>query len=485
MVAREGDAIRDRCKALRGFVREAWHVLEPNTPYVAGWHIDAIAEHCEAISSGHIRRLQINEPPGCMKSLLASVLWPAWEWGPLGRPDIRFLTTSYIDTYARRDSRKMRDLVLSEWFQALWPLVLTRDGEADFENVARGARKAMPFASLTAGRGNRVIIDDPHSTETAESDAERIRAARIFRESATFRLNDPAKDAILVIMHRLHANDLCGVIEQFGMEYEKLVLPMEFEVARACVTDLGNRQWRDPRTEEGELLFPERFPREVVDRDKRDAGSYAYAGQYQQRPSPREGGMFKRSWFEVVDAAPVKAARTRAWDFGGTAESEGGNPSFTVGLKMARGPDGAFYIEDIERERLSPAGVDRMMLNVAARDTKAVRIRMPQDPGQAGKAQRQGRTAMLAGYVVMAKPVTGDKLTRAEPFAAQAEAGNVKLVRGAWNEAFLEEVGMFPNARHDDQVDAASDAFSDLVETQRSGAIIAAPMIVTAARPTP
>jgi len=227
---RDADRIRQKCESLSGFIEEAWPVLEPDTPYVHGWHIDALAEHLEAITIGQITRFAANEPPGCMKSLEASVMWPAWEWGPCNRAGLRYLSSSYQIDYAGRDARKHRDLVLSEWFQTLWPEVeLIRWGETSFENTRRGSREAKPFASLTAGRGNRVIIDDPHSTETAESDAERDRAARIFRESVTSRLNDPKRDAIVLIMHRLHESDLCGIIDRVGMDYVRLILPMEYE----------------------------------------------------------------------------------------------------------------------------------------------------------------------------------------------------------------------------------------------------------------
>jgi hypothetical protein len=197
----EVEAARERCMALSGFVRDAWHVLEPTTHYVHDWHHDAISEHLEAIHKGDITRLQINQPPGTAKSFFASVCFNAWEWGPGGKPGMRYLTTAYMERWARTHARKTRDLVTSPWYQSLWPNVaLVRDSE----NTLKGVRMAMPFASLTSGRGNRVIIDDPHSTEQVESDADRERAERIFRESVTSRLNDPQRDAIVVIMHRLH-----------------------------------------------------------------------------------------------------------------------------------------------------------------------------------------------------------------------------------------------------------------------------------------
>jgi hypothetical protein len=281
-LARDGEAIRQRCTTLAGFIREAWPVLEPAQPYVHGWHIDVLCQHLEAITDGQITRLLINIPPGTMKSLVASVFWPAWEWGPRGLPSMRYLTTSYAEKFVKRDSRRMRDLVQSEWFSSLWPEIeLNRSGEMSFANSKMGNREGMAFASLTGGRGDRVIIDDPHSTETAESPAERATTTRIFRESVPTRLNNPATSAIVVIMQRLHEKDVSGQILDLGLGYEHLMLPMEFEPERRCRTSIG---FEDPRTEDGELLFPERFPRAVVERDKKILGSYAVAGQQQQRP---------------------------------------------------------------------------------------------------------------------------------------------------------------------------------------------------------
>ncbi|WP_234705443.1 phage terminase large subunit [Xanthomonas citri] len=464
-VARDGERIRERSKTLAGFIREAWAVLEPAQPYVHGWHIDVLCQHLEAITDGQITRLLINIPPGTMKSLVASVFWPAWEWGPRGLPSTRYLTTSYAEKFVKRDSRRMRDLVQSEWYRSLWPEIeLSRAGEMSFANTKMGNREGMAFASLTGGRGDRVIIDDPHSTETAESPAERATTTRIFRESVPTRLNDPERSAIVVIMQRLHEKDVSGQILELGLDYEHLMLPMEFEPARRSSTSIG---FRDPRTYEGELLFPERFPRSVVDRDKKVLGSYAAAGQLQQRPAPREGGIFKRAWFEVVEAAPAIPAvrKVRRWDFAATdpkKQTKPGDPDWTVGLRLSE-MDGTFYIEHVARDRVSPAGVEKMLKNTALQDGRLIKQRLPQDPGAAGKSNAASQVKLLVGWDVRASPETGSKVERATPVAAQAEAGNIKLVRGEWNEAFLEEISTFPNGAHDDQVDALSGAFAELL----------------------
>lgn len=453
------DAVRERCRSFHGFVREAWHVLEPAQPFVDGWHVGALTGHYEAVHNGRINRLLANVPPGTSKSLLYSVMGPAWEWGPMGCPDLRFLTTSYSEAYAKRDSRRMRDLVSSEWYQRLWPDVkLTRVAEMSFGNTAGGFREAVPFARLTGGRGDRVIIDDPHSTEQAESEAERKRAIRIFRESVPSRLNDPIRSAIIAIMQRLHAGDVSGVALSQGLGYTHLMLPMEFEIDRRCETEIG---FRDPRTYEGELLCPERWPPEVIERDRAVMGSYAWAGQMQQRPAPREGGMFKIERLGIVSAAPAGIVWCRGWDLAASKDQG----SWTVGAKIGRAPSGLFFVEDVVRLRGSAGEVESAILNTAARDGAEPLVSLPQDPGQAGKAQAQYLVSRLAGYRVKATPETGDKATRAEPYAAQVEAGNVALVRGKWNEVYLEELGLFPGGEHNDQVDASSRAFTEIVRS--------------------
>jgi predicted phage terminase large subunit-like protein len=459
-VRRDTDAVRARCATLTGFIREAWHVVEPNNRYVEGWHVGAIGEHLEAITRGQLNRLLINVPPGTMKSLLSSVLWPAWEWGPQERGSLRYLSTSYADHLCVRDTRRMRDLVMSEWYRTLWPHIrLTRSGERSFENTLTGKRDGVAFASLTGGRGDRVIIDDPHSTETAESDVERAKTTRIFRESVPTRLNSPEHSAIVIIMQRLHSEDVSGQALSLDLGYEHLCLPMEYEADRGCTTRIG---FKDPRTHDGDLLFPARFPREVVERDKRPMGEYAVAGQFQQRPVPREGGLFKRTWFEdcFVPAAPAGVRWVRHWDLAASTQK---TSAFTAGVKIGRAPDGVFYVGHVARARASGDEVRSLIRMTAETDGKACHVSLPQDPGQAGKVQAADFIRRLAGWNVSAEPETGDKITRAEPFAAQCAAGNVKLVKGEWNAAYLDELCLFPGGSFKDQVDASSGAFGRLV----------------------
>lgn len=455
------DAIKARCSTLAGFVKEAWHVLEPTNPLKWSWHLDAMCAHLEAISFGQMEpRLIINVPPGSSKSMIVSVLWQAWEWGPLGKASLRFLTTSFEEENVKRDTRKTRDLIRSEWFRALWPeVVLTRAGETSFASSATGTREGVPFASITGKRGDRFVIDDPHSLDGAESEADRTKATRRFLEGGLNRVNDQTASAIVVVMQRLHEADLSGVLLSRQLGFVHLLIPMEFEPARRCVTPIG---WQDPRTYDGELMDPVRMPREAVDRLK-SVSDYSWAGQYQQRPVPREGGLFKRHWFEgkIIKAAPAGTVWWRHWDLAASTKKTSAR---TAGVKMGRTPDGKFIVAHVIKTHAEGAQVRSLIKSTAEIDGYEVGISLPQDPGQAGKVQKSDFIAQLAGWNVRAEPETGDKFTRAEPFAAQCEGGNVYLVEGEWNSDYLDELCLFPGGTWKDQVDASSGAFGRLVK---------------------
>lgn len=456
-------AERELCRrSLAYFAKRAWHILEPSTPLKWGWALDAICAHLEAVTRGDITRLLMNVPPGTMKSLLTGVIWPAWEWGPAGMPQRRFISTAHKQDLAIRDNLKCRRLIQSQWFQSRWPIALASDNNAKlrFENDRTGFREAMAFTSMTGARGDRVILDDPLSADDANSQAALDAAELTFLEALPTRVNND-QSAIVVIMQRLHERDTSGLIIDRKLPYVHLCLPMRFEADRRCVTPI----FTDPRTKEGELLFPERFPEAMVADLERTLGSYATAGQLQQRPVPRGGGMFRREWFQIIPALPVGCRFVRGWDLAATEDEQA---AATVGVLMARAPDGRFIIVDVARAQVSPAGVARLLKATADQDRASygtVRGSIPQDPGQAGKSQaRFIITDTLVGHDYHASPESGDKETRALPLAAQAEAGNVYMMPGEWNAGFLDEIALFPKGKWKDQVDAASRAFSELVE---------------------
>ena len=455
---------KEACRrSLATFAKQAWHILEPATPLKWGWALDAICLHLQSVTDGTFNKLLMNVPPGTMKSLLTGVIWPAWEWGPRAMPFMRHLGTAHKQDLAVRDALKCRRLIQSDWYQQRWPVQLVSDQNAKtkFENNSTGFVEAMAFTSMTGSRGDRVKLDDPLSADDANSEAALRSAVLTFTEALPTRVNNE-KSAIVVIMQRLHERDTSGVILDRKLGYVHLCLPMRFEGDRRCVTPI----FTDPRTEEGELLFADRFSEQQVSELERTMGGYASAGQLQQRPSPRGGGMFKKEWFEVVNAAPAGGRWARGWDLAGTKSN---TAAYTAGVLMGRAPDGIFYIKDVCRDQIDPVGVKRMLVNTATQDGRDIPGSIPQDPGSAGKSWGQELIRELAGYAYTMSPETGDKATRALPLAAQAEAGNVKIVAGSWNREFLEEASMFPVGKFKDQVDAASRAFDALVEVEATG----------------
>jgi len=451
---------RDLCaRSLVEFIQRAWHVLEPGQPYLHGWHMDAMAAHLEAVTNGDINRLLINVPPGTMKSMAVSVFWPAWEWGPRGLGHMRFIGASHEEGLATRDSMKMRHLVQSDWYQKLWPTPFMGDQNEKkyFQNDKTGWRQACPVRSMTGKRGDRVVWDDPHSVEDAHSPVALETANRIFRETLPTRLNNPDKSAIIIVMQRLNQADISGYILEHGLGYEHLCLPMEHEANDRPPIRFGHP---DPRTEPGELLFPARFSREVVDRDKKIMGDYAVAGQFQQRPSPAAGGIMQPDMLQIVDAIPANVAEwCRGWDLGATV-----NGDYTAGVKLGRLTDGRYIIADVVRDRLESHKRDQLMKNTADRDR--IKQSIPQDPGQAGKSQVLDFAKRLAGHSLHFSTESGDKTVRATPLSSQINVGNVLMLRGAWNQAFVDEARLFPNGSFDDQIDAASRAFNALLKSQ-------------------
>lgn len=331
-----------------------------------------------------------------------------------------------------------------------------------FENDTTGFREAMAFTSMTGSRGDRVILDDPHSVDDANSVVKLQADIMTFREALPSRVNND-ESAIVIIMQRLNEKDVSATALELG--YDHVCIPMRYEDGRSkWIVGKG-----DPRTTEGELMFPERFPPEQVEELERTLGSYATAGQLQQRPAPRDGGLFKLGWFKTCAVLPNDLTSTiRFWDLAATAKHGSSDPDWTAGVLMSRRKSGGFVIHGCRRFRGTPMEVETAIMQQASLDGKDVIVGLPQDPGQAGKAQADQFVRKLAGYRVKVVRPTGDKATRAMPLAAQAEAGNVEILLtgdpalDSWVQPFLDEMCMFPAGGHDDQVDAASDAFNEL-----------------------
>lgn len=519
-------------ESLLDFVKHAWNEIEPQSALHVPWSLEAICEHLQAVSEGQINRLLINVPPGFSKSMSTNVMFPAWEWGPRQQTHHRFISASHDQGLSIRDMMRCRDLILSPWYQNAWGHEFEFKGDAnakiEYHNDKTGWRKASSTgAGLTGWRGDRILLDDPHAIRDLESEALRERSLRWFAETLPTRLNDSELSAIVVIMQRIDQRDISGLILKEDLGYEHLCLPMEFEPNRRSFSAVKNPSrpretvalihrdgepiprwvnhqefeqdrlelgelgaedqigpfqeltlW-DNRTEQDELLDPVRFPRHAVEALKKTfrswGGTYAEAGQLAQRPAPRGGGMFQRKDFEYLDNAPVGVSWIRAYDLASSKEKRS---PWTVGCKIGVDRTGRVILADVDRRRATPAQVDEMMLELANQDGKATEIDFPQDPGQAGKSQVSYIKKNLAGFAAWSSPESGSKEDRAKPLAAQAEGGNVYLVRGPWNDAFINEATSFPNGDYKDQIDAASRGYARANSKKALRRPIAAGMLI-------
>lgn len=411
-------------------------------------------------------------------STLCSVLWPAWEWTLA--PHLRFLTIAHSEDLAIRDTVKMRRLVQSEWYQNLWgdKVILRRDQneKGHFENEATGFRQASPSKSLTGKRGDRVILDDPNSVSGAASKADREAVNTTFSESVPTRLNSPIDSAIVVVMQRLHEGDVSGHILSGDYGYEHVMIPMRFERDRKCYTSIG---WEDPRTEEGELMFPERFPEWVVDRDEKMLGNeYAIAGQMQQRPVPRGGGILKREWWglwddEVAGEYGATKGTYPKFDFilasldgAYTAKAENDPSALTIwGMFTDRGGNPKIMLAYAWAERLEfPDLMVKVRTDCLRFEVDCLIIEAKATGHSIAQEIKRtlGRGEMAVRLIDPRNAQTGtgskDKVMRAHAVTAVFEDGMVFAPDKKWAEKVIMECETFPKGKHDDLVDSTVQA---------------------------
>lgn len=460
-------------KSLSWFAKRAWHVLEPATPLMWGWALDAICDHLEAVSRGEIKRLLMNVPPGSMKSLLTSVILPAWEWGPRARPQMRYLGTAHKQDLAVRDNMKCRRLIQSEWYQSHWPITLTGDQNAKtkFENEQTGFREAMAFASMTGSRGDRIILDDPHSVDDANSSKKLETDVMTFREALPSRVNN-SESAIIIIMQRLHEMDVSAVALELG--YDHLCIPMRYEGKRIISTALGTE---DPRTKEGELMFPERFPEKQVEELENSLGVYATAGQLQQRPSPRGGGILKPDDFRLwpnTKALPPFEYILQSYDTAFTASTNNDPTACSVwGLFYWSGVYNVMLIDAWHEHLEYPDLRARVIKEWSAKyaGDKSDPTNKPRSPDlclieKKGSGQSLLQDLAQARVVVAEyNPGNADKVSRAHMVTPLLDAGLVWVPEGkrgdtwpTWADAMMRQLARFPNDEHDDYVDTMSQA---------------------------
>ncbi len=465
-VARQIRPEKIRTIPLEDFIREAWPVVEPSTPYQHSWHVDAICKHLEAVLEGKFRNLCINIPPRFTKSLIVSVFFPAWTWTFI--PHLRFLFTSYAQSLAIRDSVRCRRVIESPWYQSHWGAMfrLTSDQNEKmrFENDKSGLRLIGSVGSAVTGEGGDIIVvDDPHNVQEATSTITRESVLRWWNESMYNRLDNPKTGRRIIIGQRVHYEDLSSHVVKSG-EFIHLNLPNEYVPESRCVTPI----WEDPRTEPDELLNPLRLGVDETASTKTTLGSYAYAAQYQQTPSPVEGGMFKKEWWKFYTVAPKFSFLCQSWDLN-LKPSPQNTSSYVVGQVWGISGN-KFYLVDQVRKRFSFTEAIRAILMMTSRYPIA-RLKLIEDTASGPAAIDVLRNRIVGLVPIEAKD---SKPTRAAAIQPLVEAGNVYLPDKSiapWVTDYVEE---FAAATPDggglywDQIDATSQALIRLSKKKHS-----------------
>ena len=477
------------------FLREAWKYID-TSPWTDGWPIEAIAEHLQAVVDGDIKRLLINIPPRCGKSSITSVAFPAWTWAqrersPTSGPGVAFLHASYAQQLTLRDSVKCRRLIESPWYRSMWGdrVQLTDDQstKSRFSNTVGGERLITSVgAAVTGEGGNIIVVDDPNAANEAFSDANILSTKEWWDGTMSTRLNDPKTGAFIVIQQRLAEDDLTGhILEKEADGWTHLCLPMRYEASRSYTTSIG---WKDPRTEEGDLLWPARFGEREVKKLESALGPFAAAGQLQQRPEPQGGGIIKRDWWQLWEGAafPPMDYILAAVDTAYTLKEE--NDMSAMSVWGVFSDDAKAYASRYIDEEGRPVYIDRhydegapklMLMNAwqerlelhelvkkIAKTAKMLKVDLLIIENKAsGYSVSQEMKRMYSNErfgLLLYDPKSQDKMSRLYSVQPIFSEGMVYAPNKQWAEMVIKEVGQFPKGKHDDIVDTVSMALRHL-----------------------
>ena len=486
-----------RC-GLLSFVKYFWHILEPGTKFMDGAPLEAMCEHLEAVTFGDINNLLIKVPPGFMKSLLTDVFWPAWEWSAMKMPHLRYVTFSYPASLTERDNGKFRDLITHADFQMMYgDLVKVRKtGETKVSNFQHGWKLASSVGGVGTGeRGDRIILDDPHNVKESESETVRNETIRWFRESMSSRLNNMEKGAIVIIMQRVHESDVSGTILENEFPYVHLIIPMEFvwdadENGEAYANEIGwvDPRWRpDPDDCDGVLAWPSLWPQTAVDSLVKILGPYAAAGQLQQTPEARGGGILKRDFWQPWEGKFPTFSYIFASLDGAFTEDESNDPSALSiwgVFENEAGHNRAMLIFawrkflEFEGQRLKPdAGenqrdfMERQMKEWGLIEWtahtctywKVDRLLIEAKASGISAAQSLQKRYRNRNWSVELTGVKGDKVSRA--IAVQPTLSNKMVyapVDRDWCRMVIDECAVFPAGKHDDLTDTVTQGLKHL-----------------------
>ena len=439
----------------RAFLQKVFMTLTPGQTYVSSWHVEAIAHQLERIRRGEIKRLIINMPPRSLKSISASVAFPAFILGL--DPSRRIICVSYSGDLAKKHSNDFRAVLEISVVQISFSdhrIGPFKNTETEIELTARGFRMATSVGGTLTGRGGDIIIiDDPLKPDDALSETKRTAANQWFTNTLLSRLDDKRTGAIVVVMQRVHMDDLTGFLIGKSDEWEILSLPAIAAFDEAV--PVWNRKVHQRKI--GDALSPEREPLDVLKALQLQLGSDAFSAQYQQMPTPPGGAMVKRHWVQRYGELPPSSERIlvlQSWD---TASKGGPENDWSVCTTWVLAQNRRYYLVDVWRGRVDYPRLKAKVCELAQL-WNARRV-LVEDAG-AGMMLVQELTGKVSGIVAV-RP-EGDKATRMAVASAKFEAGQAFLPeRAAWLPDLEAELFVFPGGRHDDQCDSISQALLD------------------------
>lgn len=431
------------------FVWKSVQTISPGSPYLPNWHIEAIVYQLMRVQALEISRLVVTQPPRSLKSISVSVAYVAWLLGH--DPTRRIIVVSYSNELAAELHRQFRMVIDSAWYQALFPTMRpARDSGLELVTTAGGGRYATSVGGTLTGRGSDlIVIDDPLKAEDAMSEVARKRVIDWYAGTLVSRLNDKNSGAIVVVMQRLHENDLAGHLLRQGV-WAHIDLPA-IALENTVIALPGGRTMQ---RHVGDILHPEREGKEALDRIRREIGSLMFSAQYQQRPVPLEGNLIRRDWFRYYDQLPDAPHKriVQSWD---VAMATGGTNDYSVCTtwQMIKGD---FYLVDLLRSRLEYPNLRRIVVSMAAKYAAGTILIEDAGPGMALLQDLRRDLPPDMVRPIGQKP-QGSKADRMVAQSAKIESGHVYLPKESdWINTFLLELLAFPNGQHDDQVDSVS-----------------------------
>lgn len=471
--------------SLYAFLEAAWPYMD-TVQFKPSKHQEAICEHLEAVTRGDIKKLLINIPPRYGKTNSVSIAWPAWTWAqqmkrgnPRIGPGVRFLCASYGADKAQEDGVTTRRLIASEWYQRLWgdryQIAKDRDNQGRYDTTRGGSRISTGIPE-SLGKGGMIrIIDDAHKTKEVESEITRQSVIRAYDEVWSTRSNDPTNGAEVIVMQRLAENDLSGhVLERDGWVH--LCLPSRYDSRRHCSTKIG---WEDWREVDGEPLWPEQDPVEALERREKEIGPYAFAGQFQQSPVARGGGIIKDDWWqlwppadeedswyttqETEDGRTVRVLGFPDLDYVlvecDTAYTEKEENDWSAccvwGVFRDRANNPKIIMMSAWRERLELHALCQKIIKTC-RHFKADLLRVEAKANGISVGQEIRRLTRDGEFQLMLDAPKGDKVARVHAVVPLFTGGIVYTPDRKWSQMVINEVSQFPKGRHDDLVDCVS-----------------------------